>query len=150
MGYVNVPIEIDVIATTKQTTTKRCAYFMGYTVRVVAALLALRQLSHFYDSFHWAVWWSALIVWCWLVNDAGHTCGAESILINIEIYFHLPVHLLWPRDTIWWHISRSTLAQVMACCLTAPSQYLNHCWIISSKVLRHLPEGNFRGIAPDI
>ena len=39
---------------------------------------------------------------------------------------------LRPNDTIWWQISGSTLAQVMACCLTAPSHYLNQCWLIIS------------------
>ena len=34
---------------------------------------------------------------------------------------------LWPSDTIWRQRSGSTLAQVMACCLTAPSHYLNQC-----------------------
>ena len=34
---------------------------------------------------------------------------------------------LWPCDTIWRHQSWSTLAQVMVCCLTAPSHYLNQC-----------------------
>ena len=34
---------------------------------------------------------------------------------------------LWPSDTIWRHKSGSTLDQVMACCLTAPSHYLNQC-----------------------
>ena len=29
----------------------------------------------------------------------------------------------------------STLAKVMACCLTAPSHYFNQCWLIISKVL---------------
>ena len=37
---------------------------------------------------------------------------------------------LWPSDAIWWQ-SGSTLAQVMACCLTAPSHYLNQCWLIN-------------------
>ena len=36
---------------------------------------------------------------------------------------------LWPSDTIWWKRSGSTLAQVMACCLAAPSHYLNQCWL---------------------
>ena len=36
----------------------------------------------------------------------------------------------WPSDTIWWYRSGSTLAQVMACCLTAPSHYLNQSWLI--------------------
>ena len=50
---------------------------------------------------------------------------------------------LRPRDVIWRHRSGSTLAQVMACCLTAPSHYLNQCWLIISKVLRHSSGGNF-------
>ena len=33
---------------------------------------------------------------------------------------------LWPSDAIWRHKSGSTLAQVMACCLMAPSHYLNN------------------------
>ena len=40
-----------------------------------------------------------------------------------------------PSDAIWWHKSMSTLAQVMAWCLTAPSHYLNQCWLIISRVL---------------
>ena len=49
--------------------------------------------------------------------------------------------------TMWWHRSRSTLAQVMACCLTTPSHYLNqyrliisdwgiHLWVISWQMLK--------------
>ena len=52
-----------------------------------------------------------------------------------------PVNSLWPSDTIWRQRSGSTLAQVMACCLTAPSHYLNQCWLIISKVLWHSSEG---------
>ena len=43
----------------------------------------------------------------------------------------------WPSDTIWQQRSGSTLAQVMACCLTAPSHYLNQCWLIINKVQWH-------------
>ena len=32
---------------------------------------------------------------------------------------------LGSSDAIWWHRSGSILAQVMACCLMAPSHYLN-------------------------
>ena len=39
---------------------------------------------------------------------------------------------LWLNDTIWWHWSWSTLAQVVAYCLTAPSHCLNQCWLIKS------------------
>ena len=44
---------------------------------------------------------------------------------------------LWPNDAIWRQRSGSTLAQVMACCLTAPSHYLNQCWLIISEVQWH-------------
>ena len=53
------------------------------------------------------------------------------------------VNSLWPNDAIWRHRSGSTLAQVMACCLMAPSHYLNQCWLIINKVQRHLAERNF-------
>ena len=43
----------------------------------------------------------------------------------------------------WWHKYGSTLAQVMACCLTAPSHYLNQCRLIISKVQWHPSESNF-------
>ena len=50
---------------------------------------------------------------------------------------------LWPSDAIWWHRYGSTLAHVMACCLTAPSHYLNQCWPIVNMVQWHSSEGNF-------
>ena len=47
-----------------------------------------------------------------------------------------------PSDAIWWHRSGSILAQVMACCLMAPSHYMNQCWLPISEVLRPSPESN--------
>ena len=49
----------------------------------------------------------------------------------------LSFNSLWPSDAIWRQRSGSTLAQVMACCLTAPSHYLNQCWLIISEVQWH-------------
>ena len=45
------------------------------------------------------------------------------------------VNSLGPSDAVWRWRSWSTLIQVMACCLTTPSHYLNQCWLITSKVL---------------
>ena len=42
----------------------------------------------------------------------------------------LGLNSLWPSDAIWRQRSGSTLAQVTAFCLTAPSHYLNQCWLI--------------------
>ena len=47
---------------------------------------------------------------------------------------------LGPGGAIWRWRSVSTLVQVMACCLTAPSHYLKQCWLIISKVLWHSSE----------
>ena len=55
----------------------------------------------------------------------------------------LTLNSLWTRDSIWWHRSGSTSAQVMACCLMAPSHYLNQCWPLVSQVLCHSHENNF-------
>ena len=54
-------------------------------------------------------------------------------------WYHVAHYIksLWPRDAIWPHRSESTLAQAMACCLTAPSHYLNQCWLIISEVHQH-------------
>ena len=53
------------------------------------------------------------------------------------------VNSLRPSEAIWRHRSGSTLAQLLACCLTAPSHYLNQCWLIISKVLWHSSAGDF-------
>ena len=39
-------------------------------------------------------------------------------------------HALWPSGAIWHHWSWSTLVQVMAWCLMAPSHYLNQSWLM--------------------
>ena len=48
---------------------------------------------------------------------------------------------LGPSDATWWQRTESILAQVMACCLTAPSHYLNQCQLIISTFLCHPSEG---------
>ena len=40
-------------------------------------------------------------------------------------------------------LSGAILLQVMACFLTAPSHYLNQCWLIINGVLWHSPKTNF-------
>ena len=54
-----------------------------------------------------------------------------------KYYPFLWVNSLWTNDDIWRQRSGSTLAQVLACCLTAPSHYLNQFWLTISKVHWH-------------
>ena len=65
---------------------------------------------------------------------------------NIGGMFVWAVLNLWPSDVIRWHRSGSTLAQVMACCLMAPSHYLDQCWLVINMVLWILP----RAISQDM
>ena len=46
-------------------------------------------------------------------------------------------HCVGRSNTIWWYRSGSTLAQVMACCLMAPSHYLNQCWLNINWIPHH-------------
>ena len=55
---------------------------------------------------------------------------------------------LCPTDATWWHRSGSTLAQIMACCLTVQSPFLNQCWFLSVRFRWHSNESNFTVGAP--
>ena len=72
-------------------------------------------------------------------NPCFHFRNISSFCMHFYVWFNS----LWPSDAIWRHRTGSTLDQVMACCLTAPSHYLNQCWLIISKVHWHSSEGNF-------
>ena len=53
------------------------------------------------------------------------------------------INSLWPSDAVWRKDLGQHLVQVMACCLTAPSYYLNQCWLIISEVRWHSYQGDF-------
>ena len=46
-------------------------------------------------------------------------------------------------DATWQHRPGSTLAQIMACCLTSPSHYLNQRWLFVKGFVWHSAESNF-------
>ena len=71
-------------------------------------------------------------IMCILLNEKSH------VLIQVLLKFvpQSPLNSLWSSDTVWRQRSGSTLVRVMACCLMAPSHYLNQCWLIISEVQR--------------
>ena len=73
-----------------------------------------------------------------------------SVTFRFCLDYHQALNSLRPSDAIWRQWSWTTLAQVMACCLTAPSHYLNQCWLIIRGVLWHTSESSFAGIAQGI
>ena len=68
-------------------------------------------------------------------------CLISWLFCNTRTKPHL--NSLWPNDAIWWQRSESTMAQVMASCLTVPSHYLDQCWLIISEVQWHSYKSNF-------
>ena len=55
-------------------------------------------------------------------------------------------NVLWSGDAIRQR-SGSTWAQVMTCCLMAPSHYLNQCWLLISGALWCSLDSNFKASA---
>ena len=56
-------------------------------------------------------------------SDAICSQRSGSSLVQVTAF-----NLLWFSDAIWHHRTWSTSVQEMACCLTAPSHYVNPCW----------------------
>ena len=74
--------------------------------------------------------------WCGpqgeICTGLEYTSDFTSVVTEVRGLFNS----LRPSDAIWRHYrSLSTLAQVMACCLAAPSHFLNQCWFIIGGVL---------------
>ena len=80
--------------------------------------------------------------WRWL-QRTGPLLRAD------ENYFLIPglpeprVNSLWPSDAIQRPWIKVTIGSGKACCLMAPSHYLNQCWLIITKVLWCSSESNF-------
>ena len=89
---------------------------------------------------------------CNLLNISASTCDMKVwYFLILILWLHVDmINTLRPSDAIWRQWSWTTLAQVMACCLTAPSHYLNQCWLIIRGVLWHSSEKIFAGIAQGI
>ena len=79
--------------------------------------------------------------------------GIQFSCIKTGIYSNFPAIIKFAlqnqltqcglNDIIWPHRPRSRLPQKMACCLSAPSNYMNRYWSIISTVKRHSFEDNF-------
>ena len=71
----------------------------------------------------------------------------KSLLIDV-------INSMWLSGAIRLQGFWSVVVQVMACCLTAPSHYLNHCWLISKEILWHSFQSdiyfNYQAINPHI
>ena len=81
----------------------------------------------------------------WIIKKKFHStkCISKCHLQNGGHFASTSIcYSLWPSDAIWRHRSWSTLAQVMASCLTASSHYLNQGWLIVSTDQWRFSKGN--------
>ena len=82
--------------------------------------------------------WDFQEISLWYYSQESHECNISIItrscnkICNKQLSAQ-GINSLWPNGAIWRQRSESTLAQVMACCLMAPSHYLNQCWLIIRK-----------------
>ena len=86
-------------------------------------------------------------------HPRGQWVKSEKIFGRSWVYLiqiHKMLNSLWHRDDIRGWRSWSTQVQVMACCLTAPSHYLNQCWLTISEVLWHPFHSNYYSNTKDI
>ena len=108
-------------------------------------------------SYYLSQWWSRSLSYSisrlqWVkILDFGtnlqnkiYTIKPENFSLRLwKIQLTEQINSLWPSDARWRQRFGSTLAQVMDCCLTAPTHYLNQCWLIISEVQWHSYSGNF-------
>ena len=84
------------------------------------------------------------------VQSSWHCAGATeytlrfchqyicSLIWGMEsLHTYMIINSVWSSGAIWRHGSESALAQVMACCLTAPSHYLNQYWLTINDIFKY-------------
>ena len=79
--------------------------------------VVIQKYSGLLCGSHPGIFWMELGIIFLSVSGESH-CEVNS-----------QINSLWPSDDIWRHRYGLTLAQVMVCCLTASSRYLNQCWL---------------------
>ena len=108
-------------------------YVSHYNHKTVVRSAQLDPLQDCTVSLH--------LLLCYYVREFCD-CGLVSDqLLAFVTLLKTILNTLWLSDAIWRHKCGSTLAQVMACSLIAPSLYLNQCWLIS-ELLWHSPESS--------
>ena len=103
-------------------------------------LIALNCVCNYIDIIIWN-WWT-------FFHDVLCICSSMYISLRWRAELLITSNSLWPSDIIWMHRTGAKWVQLMACCLMAPSHYLDQYWLIN-KVLWHSPEGDFTGNAQD-
>ena len=103
----------------------RGAYGAKYAIVYRMLMLYIRMFTVRIRIRHYV---TADFIWCKWMLGKWQTNKIISCLMMIDMLqwcLITTVNSLRPNDAIWRHRPWSTLTQVMACCLTAPSHNLN-------------------------
>ena len=116
--------------------------FKSYAYKIIALSLMPRWVQHEASSSKITVIMEHVIIWPLMglldwypLNLPNHCNSFGDLYMEISFAGSRSFNSLWPSEATWRQISGSTLAQVMACCLMAPSHYLSQCWLIISNIL---------------
>ena len=89
-------------------------------------------------------WMDNLIFRKWnTFHHVSHLTNNNNCHCNLQCTLGILMALMMGTELLNSCRSGSTLAQVMACCLMAPSNYLNWCWLVISGALWHFPNTNY-------
>ena len=80
--------------------------------------------------------------WKWMVFFFGFCC-VSLLCLGCMTDILTRFKPLWPFEDIWRQKSGSSLAEVMACCLTTHGHYLNHFWLVTQQVPMNLIRKHF-------
>ena len=101
------------------------------------------RLNERLSKQYWGWWFETLSHPLWRHSNAGPLLLREMSQTSIEIISRpcltssSPFNSSWTSGAIWRHKAGTTLAQVIACCLMAPSHRTNKCWHIINKFSWH-------------
>ena len=113
--------------------------YVGYTKLKFKELLDSRALKAFWTGPHGAIPVERVAV---VPKLAAWRCAPSPPVLDYDFATH-PDYIC----NMQTQRNGSILAQVMACCLTTPSYYLNRCWLIIKGVLWHSHERKLTRIA---
>ena len=115
-----------------------CDYFITWGTKLIMNITAVIFIRSFFCSVItvWTEDFQVVRLSPGLLEPVSGACFTHSFILCIwESLLEGWFNSLWPSDPIWCHRAGSTLAQVVACCLAAPSHYLIQFWLLVSEVL---------------
>ena len=112
--------------------------------------ITVTWIHYFPLCYHICTYTYAVPKWCRHLLSVRELVISGVSLTSWMVPKYKLLDLYSDTNTLLWPRSGSKLTHLMACCLTAPSHYLNQCWLIINCIMWHWHETQFTGSAQDI